>query len=239
MFLTIFLSFLFNFANITHNNECEINKNLNEISKIKDSICEVKLKKSFEEDVAYLKNLKNNLSESDLKNLKNWNKDEHEIVRQINVSTNINPNNLSKEIKITLLKEAARARTFAYCPYSNFHVGAAVLLKNGKIYSGCNFENAAFGNTICAERSAIAKAISENNRGRSIVENQDIIAVAIVLRSKSGSPCGNCRQSLYEFNPNMLVLMSDMQVDDYQEKYLHELLPIGFGPVCLDEAKVK
>jgi cytidine deaminase len=239
MFLTIFLVFLFNLANITHNDGCEINKNLNEISSIKESVFENKLKKAFEEDVAYLKNSKKILSESDLKNLKNWNLNDQEIVKQINLSANVNPNNLSKEIKLILLKEAARVRTFAYCPYSNFHVGAAILLKNGKIYSGCNFENAAFGNTICAERSAIAKAISENNRGDSIVENQEIIAVAIVLRSKSGSPCGNCRQSLYEFNPNMLVLMSDMDVDDYQEKYLHELLPIGFGPACLDEAKVK
>jgi cytidine deaminase len=239
MIFIIFLSFLFNLANISQDNSCEINKNLNEITFIKESILEDKLKVALEEDVKYLKNSKNNLNQSDLKNLKNWNQKDQEIVKEINVSKNLRPDNLSKNIKLTLLKEAARVRTFAYCPYSNFHVGAAILLKNGKIYSACNFENAAFGNTICAERSAIAKAISENNRGNSLVENQEIIAVAIVLRSKSASPCGSCRQSLYEFNPNMLVLMSDIELKDYKEKYLSELLPIGFGPVCLDEAKVK
>ncbi|NGX56595.1 MAG: Cytidine deaminase [Candidatus Anoxychlamydiales bacterium] len=238
MFLSVFLVFLLNLGSLPNSN---LEKNEDEITILQNSLNYENslLKEGFLDDFSYLNNYKKKINDVELQNLKNWKKENQEPINKINTTIELKANNLSKDIKVTLLKEAARVRTYAYSPYSKFQVGAAVLLKNGKIHSGCNYENAAFGNTICAERSAIAKAISENNRGNSIVENQEIIAVAIVLRTKNGSPCGNCRQSLYEFNPNMLVIMSDIDLENYQEKYLYELLPIGFGPVCLDESIVK
>lgn len=198
------------------------------------------VKEGFIKDFTYLKNKKNNLSLISFEMLKQWS--EKTQTSFFNVETNsekLTPNNLSKDIKKKLILEAQRARTFAYAPYSEFHVGSAILTTDGKIYSGSNFENAAYGSTICAERTAIAKACSCENRGVSFQKNNNIIAVAVVIRGGSGSPCGSCRQVLYEFNPNMLVIMSDIDGENIIEKPLYELLPMGFGPSNLDNAIVK
>ena len=91
-----------------------------------------------------------------------------------------------------LIRAAFKARSFAYTPYSHFKVGAALLAKNGMVYTGCNIENAAYGATICAERTAIFKAVSEGRR--------DFVRIAIAGRSEDYCvPCGSCRQALVEY----------------------------------------
>ena len=141
-------------------------------------------------------------------------------VYSIKAEEKFTPKNITKEISEKLILEAQRARTYAYAPYSKFFVGCAILTKNGKIYSGCNFENAAYGSTICAERVALAKAVSSENSGVSFQKNRDIVAIAVVLKN-SGCPCGSCRQSLYEFNPDMLVIMADIDGKIISEKTLN------------------
>ena len=92
----------------------------------------------------------------------------------------------------SLIEEAEYARTKAYAPYSNFKVGAALLTKRGRIFHGCNIENSSFGATICAERTAVFKAISEGER--------DFLALAVVADTEGVcSPCGICRQVLSDF----------------------------------------
>ena len=122
----------------------------------------------------------------------------------------------------TLINEARKAATNAYCPYSKFHVGAAVKTKSGEIFHGCNIENASYGLTICAERVAIFKAISA---GETIKE----IAVSCVdAKENSNSlekmPCGACRQVMAEF----LEPESNIYVDGVKTFRLAELLPHGF-----------
>ena len=132
----------------------------------------------------------------------------------------------------TLIRAALEARKLAYTPYSHFQVGAALLTRDGRIYTGCNIENAAYTPTICAERTALFKAVSEGVRG--------FEAIAIV-GSKEGevnrvvtSPCGVCRQALYEFcRPDMPVIMAKTE-EDYLVMTLGELLPMGFGPANLE-----
>jgi len=199
------------------------------------------IKDGFLKDLVYLKAQNRNLRKNTFKMLKQWSEK-----TQVKFNKIKNPNNeelstqdLTKQMKKQLILEAQRVRTYAYAPYSKFHVGSAILTKDGNIYSGCNYENAAYGNTICAERSAIAKALSAENRGISFQKNSNIIAIAIVIRGGGGSPCGNCRQALYEFNPNMLVIMSDIDGENIVEKPLHKLLPMGFGPSNLDNAIVE
>jgi cytidine deaminase len=122
------------------------------------------------------------------------------------------------------LAQAARAaRERAYAPYSGYKVGAALLGKNGTIYTGCNVENAAYPSTICAERVAVTKAISEGER--------EFVAMAIAT-SNAGSPCGTCRQVMFEFAPEMAVLLVD-DVNIAAEHRLSDLLPFGFGPRSL------
>lgn len=99
---------------------------------------------------------------------------------------------MAPEIKERLIKAALAARDYAYVPYSQYRVGAAVLTKAGKIYSGCNIENASFGLTNCAERTALFKAVSEGER--------EFAGLAVaVYGNKAASPCGACRQVLREF----------------------------------------
>jgi len=99
-----------------------------------------------------------------------------------------------------LAAEAQRARRMAYAPYSSFPVGAAVLTREGGIFTGCNVENASYGLTVCAERNALARAVSEGHR--------EILAIAIAADTPEPvSPCGACRQVLAEFNPRMKVIM--------------------------------
>jgi cytidine deaminase len=101
-----------------------------------------------------------------------------------------------------LMARAEEARKNAYAPYSRFHVGAALLTADGTVYEGCNIENSSFGLSICAERNAIWKAISEGVR--------DFEAVAVTAGPEHGaSPCGACRQVLHEFAPNLWVIWYD------------------------------
>ncbi|MBC7959300.1 MAG: cytidine deaminase [Vallitaleaceae bacterium] len=101
-----------------------------------------------------------------------------------------------------LLAEARRAMTMAYVPYSNFQVGAALLTKSGKIYTGCNIENASYGATNCAERTAIFKAVSEGERHYS--------KIAVVSSTgKATYPCGICRQVMAEFMPEGEVIFEN------------------------------
>lgn len=120
-----------------------------------------------------------------------------------------------------LMEEAAKAREKAYVPYSRFAVGAAVLGGSGKVYPGCNVENASYGLSICAERTAVAKAVSEGER--------EIKAVAVVADVPGFcSPCGACRQVLAEFGPRMPVIMGNTR-GEYQVRDLNELLPEAFN----------
>ncbi|MDI6601709.1 MAG: cytidine deaminase [Thermoanaerobacteraceae bacterium] len=123
--------------------------------------------------------------------------------------------------KRELLAIAEKAKEMAYVPYSGFRVGAALLTREGKIYTGCNVENASYGATCCAERVAIFKAVSEGYK--------EFEAIAISGGSKFTYPCGICRQVLVEFNPDMLVIVGDSN-DDYREYKASSLLPEFFGP---------
>jgi cytidine deaminase len=116
-----------------------------------------------------------------------------------------------------LIAAASTARSLAYAPYSGFQVGAALVTKAGKIYTGCNVENVSLGLTICAERSAIATAVAEGNK--------DFVAVAVVTAGKKPAiPCGACRQVLAEFNPSIKILAATID-GKVQEFNLTELLP--------------
>ena len=119
-----------------------------------------------------------------------------------------------------LIREAIEARKNAYAPYSNYKVGAALITADGKIYRGCNVENAAYGPSLCAERTAIVKAVSEGDRG--------IKAIAVVTEN-GGAPCGPCRQVMREFNPALTVIISDLQ-GNARVFSLPDLLPESFGP---------
>ena len=114
----------------------------------------------------------------------------------------------------------------SYVPYSHFPVGAALLCEDGTVYTGCNVENAAYGSTICAERTALVKAVSEGRKR--------FAAIAIAGRSEDYCwPCGACRQMLYEFAPELTVLVARAD-GKFVKLPLGELLPHGFGPANLD-----
>ena len=122
-----------------------------------------------------------------------------------------------------LLEMAVEMLNYSYVPYSHYPVGAALLGRDGKVYTGCNVENAAYGNTLCAERTALCKAVSEGV--------QKFTAIAIAAKGSAPFPCGACRQSLYEFAPDLRVLVTwDGHV---REAVLRDLLPEGFGPSSL------
>jgi len=120
-----------------------------------------------------------------------------------------------------LLKEALAARELAYAPYSKYQVGAALLGANGKVYTGCNVENASYGLTNCAERTAVFKAVSDGQR--------EFVALALCL-SGGGSPCGACRQVLNEFAPKLPIYIGDESGELRCETSLDQLLPDAFGP---------
>lgn len=122
-----------------------------------------------------------------------------------------------------LIKESARSRKMAYSPYSRFQVGAALLCEDGIIYGGCNVENASYPAGICAERTALSKAISEGKR--------HFKAVAVVADEEKGkvtAPCGICRQSLAEFG-NINVYLSKPDMKTVITTTIQELLPLTFG----------
>ena len=125
---------------------------------------------------------------------------------------------------LELARKAVEAKSLAMPTYSGFHVGAALLTEKGDVYLGCNIETSSYSLTICAERTALFKAISEGERKFS--------AIAIASDEKGFCPpCGACRQSLYEFAPDLEVFVTwDGHVDRVP---LAELLPYGFGPSSL------
>ena len=133
---------------------------------------------------------------------------------------------LTEEQRENLIQAALQARRWAYAPYSHFDVGAAVLTASGKIYDGCNIENAAFPVTICGERVAVFKAVSEGER--------EIEAIAVVT-NRGYAPCGSCRQVLNEFGPRMRVVIVNQEGQVIQETTLDALLPGSFGPKELSE----
>ena len=119
-----------------------------------------------------------------------------------------------------LVALAIEARERAYVPYSRFPVGAALLGRSGAVYLGCNVENVSFGLTVCAERVAVFKAVSEGER--------EFEAIAVVT-STGGSPCGACRQVLAEFSYDMRVYLADPS-GAYRTFTLSDLLPVAFLP---------
>ena len=126
-----------------------------------------------------------------------------------------------------LVERAFAMHRFSYVPYSKFPVGAALLCEDGTVFTGCNVENAAFGSTICAERTALLKAVSEGHCS-------DWTAIAIAGQGQDHCrPCGSCRQMLYEFAPHLRVLAARGD-GDFQAVPLSELLPHGFGPSSLE-----
>ena len=114
----------------------------------------------------------------------------------------------------------------SYVPYSHFPVGAALLCADGTVFTGCNVENAAYGSTICAERTALLKAVSEGH-------TDDWQAIAIAGRGEDYCwPCGSCRQMLYEFAPDLNILVARGD-GVFVTTTLAELMPHGFGPKSL------
>ncbi len=120
-----------------------------------------------------------------------------------------------------LLASARKAMKQAYAPYSQFKVGAAMLTSNGEVFSGCNVENASYGLSNCAERTAIFAAIAQSGPGL------DIRAIAVVNdQGVPCSPCGACRQVIYEFGPDATVYFQSAK--GWKENHITELLPEGF-----------
>ena len=128
---------------------------------------------------------------------------------------------LTDELRARLVELAMEARQKAYAPYSNYKVGAALLTSSGRLFSGCNVESAAYPTSMCAERVAVFKAVSEGE--------QDFVALAVVT-GNGGTPCGACRQVLAEFGLHLLVLIADAEGNIKQEATLSELLPGAFTP---------
>lgn len=119
-----------------------------------------------------------------------------------------------------LFREAEKVLPYSYSPYSHFRVGAALLLADGRVVTGVNIENASYPVGLCAERTAMAKAISQGDR--------DFVAIAIASDSEEAWPCGMCRQFLYEFCPQIRVICG--KDEDHLRTYtLQELLPEGFA----------
>jgi len=128
---------------------------------------------------------------------------------------------LSDEERRLLIELATEARRRAYAPYSKYQVGAALRTKSGRIFTGCNVENAAYPAGMCAERVAIFKAVSEGER------EFEVIAV---VTSNGGTPCGGCRQVLAEFGLDTLVLIANASGQLLQETNVAGLLPGAFTP---------
>lgn len=129
-----------------------------------------------------------------------------------------------------IIEYAIEARKMAYTPYSNFKVGAALLSKDGKIIKGCNIENAAYGPTNCAERTAFFKAVSEGIKEFSAIAIVGGLEGETDLFSGYAFPCGVCRQVMREFCDNDFIIVVAKSVDDYKVYSLGELLPESFGP---------
>ena len=137
-------------------------------------------------------------------------------------------------MKEELIRAAFHARKQAYAPYSNYRVGAALLTEDGTVYEGCNIENATYGATNCAERTAAFKAVSEGHRKFRMIA---IVGGPDAMESDFPDyayPCGICRQVLREFsNPKELIVLVARSETDVVEHTLEELLPSSFGPEML------
>lgn len=135
---------------------------------------------------------------------------------------------MDKELVQKMIALAMEQLNYSYAPYSNFKVGAALLTKAGKLYTGCNIENAAYTPTNCAERTAFFKAVSEGER--------DFQAICIVggkdgVLTEYAAPCGVCRQVMMEFcNPETFQIILATGREQYEIFTLKEMLPLGFGP---------
>ena len=121
----------------------------------------------------------------------------------------------------TLIHAATSAADHAYVPYSHYKVGAALVTAEGDVYTGCNIENASYPATICAERTALVKAVSEGHRA---------FQQLVVATRDGGSPCGVCRQMLYEFAPNLPIVLVRFDGTVTEQTVLSDLLHHGFGP---------
>lgn len=126
-----------------------------------------------------------------------------------------------------LIRRAIQAKEYSYSPYSGFRVGAALLTGNGRIYTGCNIENAAYSPTNCAERTAVFKAVSEGER--------EFLAIAVAGDKEDClAPCGVCRQVLLEFcDPEKFLVLMVGKGQEYREMTLGELLPASFSKTDL------
>jgi cytidine deaminase len=128
---------------------------------------------------------------------------------------------VSAAVRTKLDRAARNAMQHAHAPYSNFHVGAAILLRSGEIFAGCNVENASYGLTNCAERTAIFSAVAK------LGPRIEIEAVTVANdQGAPCSPCGACRQVIYEFGPDATVFFQS--ADGPRESHITELLPEGF-----------
>lgn len=127
---------------------------------------------------------------------------------------------------LELMRLAEEARAYSYTPYSNFAVGAALLTKSGKVYTGCNIESASYTPTNCAERTAVFKAVSEGEREFATIA---VIGGPAGEKGRFCAPCGVCRQVLREFcTSNFRILLGT--VEEVKVFTLEDLLPISFGP---------
>lgn len=137
-------------------------------------------------------------------------------------------NMMNESVAKQLIQNAIEAMKYSYSPYSHFCVGAALLTMDGKIYRGCNIENAAFTATNCAERTAFFKAVSEGEK--------EFEAICIVggkngVLTEYAAPCGICRQVMMEFcDPETFKIVLAVDEINYTEYTLKELMPVGFGP---------
>ena len=128
---------------------------------------------------------------------------------------------LEEATRSELINIAENTRQWCYAPYSNYRVGAALRTRSGKIYEGVNIENAAYGDSICAERVAVLKAVSQGER--------EFEAIAVVT-DNGGAPCGSCRQVLAEFGVDIIIIMANNEGEVVRESTLAELLPAAFLP---------
>jgi cytidine deaminase len=137
---------------------------------------------------------------------------------------------LSDLIRKELIQKAITVRSNAYAPYSNYPVGAALLTESDRIFTGVNVENAGYSETICAERVAVVKAVSDGEKA--------FQAIAVVTEN-GGSPCGSCRQVLSEFGGDTVVIIADKDGILIKETSVADLLPGAFTPEFLDAAHDK
>ncbi|GAB4526952.1 MAG: cytidine deaminase [Anaerolineae bacterium] len=120
-----------------------------------------------------------------------------------------------------LIQQAIAASERAYIPYSHYPVGAALTTPDGSTFTGCNVENASYPVGMCAERTALFKAVSEGHTR---------FDTLVVVTRDGGTPCGMCRQALYEFAPDLKVIIADLNGQVHHTLTLRDLLPHGFGP---------